>query len=329
MPTVLGDPTEHTFGGVRLAVAISDPNLDDNPLVWVNDAFCKITGYTREDALGRNCRFLQGPDTDPKTVETLASAIAAREEIAVDIMNYRADGTPFLNRLLITAVGDDEDASRYFVGFQYPYDNPMVDEAVQALDARLRELQHRVKNHLALIVAMIRNHARRLEPREAAHTLAVRVETLALLYEHLNDQTVLDRRERVLLGAYLTRVCGAMQALSDNIAVRVTNTIDDVRSDAKAAANIGLILSELVTNALRHAFAEGEPGEVRIDVGRENAWVRIVVSDDGHGLGDSGWPHGGGLGGSIVRNLVDHAGGSLDVASGSAGTTIRLRFPAD
>ena len=83
----------------ELSVVISDPSRLDNPLIFVSDEFERQTGYAAAEALGRNCRFLQGPDTDPAAVQAIREALAAQTEITVDLLNYRKDGQPFWNRL--------------------------------------------------------------------------------------------------------------------------------------------------------------------------------------------------------------------------------------
>ena len=100
-----------------IGISISDPDLPDYPLVYVNDAWKDHTGYSVEEALGRNPRFLQGPGTDPETVEEISTAIRNEEEITVEIRNYRRDGTPFWNELTVAPVYDDGELAHY-VGFQ-------------------------------------------------------------------------------------------------------------------------------------------------------------------------------------------------------------------
>jgi PAS domain S-box-containing protein len=101
-----------------IGISIADAQADDDPLVYVNDGFVELTGYDRETALGRNCRFLQGDDTDPETVTAIRKALAAGEPVSVTIKNYRADGTAFWNSLDITPVRDEDGELTHFLGFQ-------------------------------------------------------------------------------------------------------------------------------------------------------------------------------------------------------------------
>ncbi|WP_432498433.1 SpoIIE family protein phosphatase [Kineococcus gypseus] len=100
-----------------LSFTISDPNQPDDPLVWVNPAFEKVTGYGR-DVLGTNCRFLQGPDTDRQAVVRISKALAAGETITELLLNYRKDGTAFWNEVVISPVRDREGRITHHVGVQ-------------------------------------------------------------------------------------------------------------------------------------------------------------------------------------------------------------------
>ncbi|QWC19704.1 bacterio-opsin activator domain-containing protein [Halorubrum sp. 2020YC2] len=101
-----------------IGISISDPDLPDYPLVYVNDAWKEHTGYPVEEVLGRNPRFLQGPGTEPETVEEIAEAIGNEEEVTVEIRNYRRDGTPFWNELTVAPVYDEGGDLAHYVGFQ-------------------------------------------------------------------------------------------------------------------------------------------------------------------------------------------------------------------
>ena len=99
-------------------ITIADLSLPDNPLIYANDGFERLTGYAAVEVIGRNCRFLQGPGTDPATVEALRQAVSQRQAITVQLLNYRRDGTPFWNRLSITPVADASGSVTHFIGVQ-------------------------------------------------------------------------------------------------------------------------------------------------------------------------------------------------------------------
>ena len=128
---------------IGTGVTLSDPTLPDNPIIFVNAGFTAITGYTAEAMLGKNCRFLQGPDTDLDTIAELRRAIAQRQTFTGTLLNYRQDGTPFWNELTINPVFDQDGALINFVGLQT--DVTARKQAEAALD-RLRRQNELILN---------------------------------------------------------------------------------------------------------------------------------------------------------------------------------------
>lgn len=113
-----GDPFAAAVRATRMPMIVTDPRRHDNPIVFANDAFLALTGYSRIEVVGRNCRFLQGPETDPATVDRLRAAVRDAEAISVDILNYRKDGTTFHNALYTGPVHDADGRLRYFFASQ-------------------------------------------------------------------------------------------------------------------------------------------------------------------------------------------------------------------
>ena len=105
---------------VKMSVVISDPSLPDNPMVFVSEEFERQTGYPAEEVIGRNCRFLQGRDTNPHAVEAIRQGLKAQTRFTIDILNYRKNGTPFVNRLRIRPIYDLEGGLMFFAGAQNP-----------------------------------------------------------------------------------------------------------------------------------------------------------------------------------------------------------------
>jgi len=97
---------------------LSDPRLPDNPIVYASPGFYVLTGYTQDQVLGRNCRFLQGPGTDPRSVDIIRTAIANGSDATACILNYKADGTPFWNQFFVAALRDSDNCIVNFVGVQ-------------------------------------------------------------------------------------------------------------------------------------------------------------------------------------------------------------------
>jgi PAS domain S-box-containing protein len=107
-----------SIGMSPIAMVISNPRRPDNPLEVANEAFCDLTGYAEREVLGRNCRFLAGEATEPWVTEQIRGAIRTQRSVLVDILNYRRDGTPFRNGVLVTPLFGDEGELMWFLGSQ-------------------------------------------------------------------------------------------------------------------------------------------------------------------------------------------------------------------
>lgn len=118
---VLDDPDFSFIKALQTAqqnFVVTDPSLPDNPIVYASQGFLNLTGYSLDQILGRNCRFLQGPETDPKAVEHIRKAIEQGNDMSVCLLNYRVDGTTFWNQFFIAALRDASGTVTNFVGVQ-------------------------------------------------------------------------------------------------------------------------------------------------------------------------------------------------------------------
>jgi PAS domain S-box-containing protein len=155
------DPFVAAVHATRMPMIITNPRLPDNPVVFANDSFCRLTGYERGEIVGRNCRFLQGPDTDPATRQALHDAVANVLPIETDIRNYRKDGEPFWNRLLMAPVFDVDGQLVYFFASQ-------VDVTLE------RERLSGLERHNAALMAEVTSRLRTQQEGERELALALR-----------------------------------------------------------------------------------------------------------------------------------------------------------
>ena len=354
--TGIEDIEQATMKGTSdIGIMVTDPHQPDNPITYANPGFARMTGYDQHEVLGRNCRFLQGEDTDPKTISLIREAIRESSEIEVLVVNYRKNGEPFLNRLLIAPIQDENDNLTAFFAVQRDETAQEVPEAPadpgEARDAlpMLQELQHRVKNHLAMVVSMIRMQARSGVDADAFQALSHRIEALALLYMDLERTDRPGDPSKIDACTYLTRVARAIDGLEARESVTLQIDCEEMWLPVNTCAQLGLLVSELVTNALKHAFQGRDEGKVWVHLhALSGNGVRLIVEDDGVGIPDTiDWPRdskaietinsdqkpqpktAGGIGGSIVRTLTSSLDAGLNVMTSLRGTTVTIDLPED
>jgi len=131
-------------------ITITDRRRPDNPLIYVNEGFERLTGYSAAEVLGRNCRFLQGPHTDPAAADEIRRSVREERPSVVELLNHRKDGAPFWNRLSITPVRDDSGAVTHFIGVQSDVtDRRNAEEALRSANRELEIATRRMRRSLA------------------------------------------------------------------------------------------------------------------------------------------------------------------------------------
>ncbi len=139
-----------------VAAVVSNPRLADNPIIACNQAFMDLTGYGPDEIIGRNCRFLRGPGTEADLSEQLRTGIAARVPVMVEILNYKKNGTPFRNAVMVAPIFDAEGEIEYFLGSQVEIsagaDETRKNRAVVARD-KVEALPKRQREILECIAA--------------------------------------------------------------------------------------------------------------------------------------------------------------------------------
>ncbi|MDO9140054.1 MAG: PAS domain-containing protein [Methylobacter sp.] len=135
IPQVLSAILDECVNGVTLA----DPDLDDAPIVYANKAFERLTGYSQEDIIGHNCRFLQGDDREQPGRYQIIEAMKNHEAVEVTLRNYKKDGTLFFNRLKITPLLDRKKRVIYYLGVQYDItEQTNANNEIKELNALLK-----------------------------------------------------------------------------------------------------------------------------------------------------------------------------------------------
>jgi len=318
------------FARAKVSMVLTNPNLDDNPIVYVNEAFTRTTGYARTASIGRNCRFLQGEDTDKAAVDRIRSAIAMEQNVTVDILNYRANGEPFMNRLIVSPITDAKGVTQYFAGIQKELLTEERDPNLDAINEQLMEVQNRVQSDLSMIISMIRQQSAVTSVPDDFAALSRRIETLQLLYEEMKLADQHSNRDTIQMGSFISRLSSAIAHVEGRSGVRMNMQIEPLEVPIEVATRVGLVVSELLTNAFQHAFDRMDTGLVEIRMSQLSAGgLRLIVSDDGIGIPTSTqWPSGATVGGRIVAGLIEGLEGTLHLGRGAAGSFVTIDVPA-
>jgi len=284
-------------------------------------------------AVGRNCRFLQGEKTDKRDVDRIRMGIATKREVSVDIVNYRANGTPFFNRLIIAPILDDCGEVVFFFGIQKE-----LTENDRGADNRisgdnLTVVQNLVQRDLALILTSLREPAAadEMSTRRELEALPRRLETLQLVYEEMRLTGGVDGRGKIDIGTLLGRVASAIAHDEGRAGIRFVQTVERAEISLDHATRLAMIVSETLHNAFNHAFNLQDEGRIELRVTNlSGGGVRIMISDDGEGLSaDLAWPNEKHAGGRLVRGLLNGLDATLNVVRGAAGTVVLLDVPVN
>lgn len=343
-----GDPFAAAVRATRMPMVISDPAKPDNPIVFCNEAFQKLSGYAREEIIGRNCRFLQGPDTDRAAVRRIHDAIAAGTPIDLDLLNYRKDGTTFWNALYLSPVRNKAGDIQFFFASQLDVTDrveaqrtiaeqkAIVEREVEkrtadltaALDAKtllLHEVDHRVKNNLTMIGSLLRLQARTIaDPDVSAKLEAMleRIDALATVHRRLYQS---DDIERFDIGAFCENLVADVVGSSGRGDIVTDITVERIEIPAAMASALGLVLNEILTNAIKHAFADGRGGKLSVRAIRDGNTAMLTIADDGPGF-EGGKPPSGGLGATLISRLARQAGAQVTWTSSATGTLVDVQF---
>lgn len=343
-----GDPFAAAVRATRMPMVITDPSKPDNPIVFCNEAFQTLTGYDRDEIVGRNCRFLQGPDTDRATVMKIRCAIEAGGDVEAELLNYRKDGSTFWNALYLSPVRGETGDIQFFFASQLDVSERVrrqeeiaeqkaeVERQVEsrtadlksALDAKtllLHEVDHRVKNNLTMIGSLLRLQARTIGNPEIASKLEAmleRVDALATVHRRLYQSDDVGHFD---VGAFTANLVSDVVGASGRTEIDIRTDVEKIEIRSANAAALGLVLNEVLTNAVKHGFADGRSGVLEIAAKLDDDKAHIIIRDDGPGL-DGPFPGPGGLGSTLIKRLSRQVGAEVEWGNAEPGTRVKITF---
>ena len=348
----------------RMPMILADPSQPDCPIAFANNAFLDLTGYEEEEVLGRNCRFLQGAATDPESVRRLREAIAKQEAVALEILNYRRDGSPFWNAIFMGPVFNQAGELIYFFASQLDVSQRRESETslrqaqkMEAIGQLTAGLAHDFNNLLHVMTGSLERMKSKRDDDRAFERYHAAASSAADRGAKLTRQ-LLDFARRTRLepkGFDLSELISSFGELLEtsvgekaSLTLSLQRRLPQVKLDA---THLEMALLNIVVNArdaspeggaitvsTRALHLNGDAASRRLEPGD---YVMLCVTDEGVGMPPhvlaratepffttKGTGQGTGLGLAMAHGFVQQSGGRLEIDSEPGrGTTIRMIFP--
>jgi two-component sensor histidine kinase len=319
-----------------VAVAVSRGSGEEQQVVYANRAFEELLSLAPSDVEGQSWLCLDSFLNEDNPGQTLGEAIRDGEDF---IGVFRPNGP--IDRLVIVqayaSVLESDDGIESFriaalvdVGGRERAQIEQFENQIRDRDMLMRELQHRVKNNLQLVTALVRLEARSAAEGEsvALGRLASRIDALAVLYRTLSAE---NAPPDIDLGQYLSDIATAVMQASALPGIEIDLQVGYCPLSINIAMPAGLLVNEMLTNALKYAFVGRSTGQLKLICKLDGERVTVIVSDDGVGLGEhQQWPSPRKLGALILQTLKENAGNVAFRAESISGqgTWFTLMFDA-
>ncbi|MET0320633.1 MAG: ATP-binding protein [Duganella sp.] len=358
----LGDRSNVFFAAIemtRMPMIITDPRQPDNPIVFANGAFQDLTGYTEAQLLGRNCRFLQGEATNRDTVAEIRRGIEEQRAVAVDILNYKADGTAFWNGLYMGPVFDAGGALLYYFASQLDitdkfnaHQSSIQSQKMEAIGALTAGLAHDFNNLLHIATGNLEMATRELHGSDVA-VLALERSRNALEKAVRLTQQLLTFARKQNLNPQAVSLNQAVLALSDMVAPTLASStslrLELGTNLPKCQVDPDHLESALLNLLVNAQEAMPDGGQITVSTamvalpggrgGSPRSYVEVAIRDEGTGMSEETVRRatepffttkgpGTGLGLAMVHGFAEQSQGKLHIASAPGqGATVALRFP--
>jgi PAS domain S-box-containing protein len=318
---------------IPIAIVVAELKSDEL-IVYANPEFEKLTGQSSASVEGRPWSALQGEAVDDKAGLLLGDALVDDSEYVGSFRIERPGQEPSVVDAYSNVIVDDNGtpafrlAALVDVTAHDPLSREDFEKQLRDKDILLREIQHRVKNNLQMITALIRLEARNALGRLDStpfDRLAGRIESLQLLYKSLSEDS---QSHEIDLGTYLSQIAASVMKAHAVEGIRLDLKVDAYPVSVNVAMPTGLVVNELLTNSLKHGFKGRDAGTITLHCLTDDVGFRVIVADDGVGLPDGKeWPENGKLGALIAQSLRDNAKARVEVISeAQKGTRVTILF---
>lgn len=306
---------------IPIAIVVSKFFRGDQRICYANKAFETLSGQAANDCAGKGWSILAGFQDEDDAKLTLDRAVLKNGEEFLG--TFRTEHPKPLVIEAFSGLIQNEDGTENYriaalidITGRARAEREEYARRIHDKDIQLRELQHRVKNNLQLIVALIRLEARNERRGEKVNlqTLASRIESLHILYQTLSNDAADDEID---LGQYLSQIAAAVMNTCGLEGIRLEQKMESAPVSVNTALSVGLVVNEVLTNSFKYAFDGREQGVITIECLRAtDDRYRVLIADDGIGLSKGAtWPVPGKIGSLIVQTLRENAKADFKVES--------------
>lgn len=309
------------------AIIVTQASNEGPQIIFVNNAYVEMTGYSKEEVLGKTPKILQGPETDSKELEKLRDALENNRPGYAEIINYRKNGEKFWTSIKIFPVEGLNSENEYWVGIKR--DITEQKRAYQEITATLSEMHHRVKNNLAVISAMMQLHALNEKNdyvRKQLEICTSRIKAIANIHELLYKQKRLAEID--LKEGIKELVADTLITISSMLSIETHYDVpSSIYLNISQSVPLALIINEVVTNCIKHAFTDTVDPEIKICLAEEKGQIIVKVIDNGQGLPDDLDPHETiSTGMQLIKALSTELEADYRYKSKGQGTTFNISF---
>ncbi len=267
-----------SVSSARMAMAITDPRQRDNPIVFVNPAFCEMTGFAVADVLGRNCRFLQGAETDPAARAAIKEALSEERDIEIDLLNYRRNGEPFYNRLFISPVFDEQKRLVHYFASQL---DVSVQKRSESINRRreniLRQisstLSERLRTALGAVQAIVHST---LTSASSVVSAADDISAKLVSLGHVHDSLLKQDWDELEVKEVIEAIASSFPKTSERFQVSGPHII----LEPLLSFHIAALVHDLCVGSVQHGALSSPGGRVRVTWShKSNRSIELVWSE--------------------------------------------------
>lgn len=316
-----------------VVIEAKNGDLPGRKIVYVNDAFTKITGYAEEEVLGQTTDFLLGPQTDMEIRNQLRSSLERHEATEVEYINYKKSGEEFWIHTSGVPVENSKGICSHwvFISRDITDQKEQEEEVLSSLKEKetlLAEIHHRVKNNLAIVSSLMELQAMNSEHKELQDQLmssVMRIKSMATIHEQLYQSNSFSKLQfSDGLKRLVNSVIGALQT---DVEIELVYDLEDVELSINQGIPCSLLVNEIITNILKHSYKGRKSGVINIRLRQLGETIQLEIMDDGNGLPENFEKNGTvSMGIQLIELLTQQLKGKKKYHSDETGTAFSLSF---